>query len=331
MGKSRTRSVGSVQQTCTRAHVARTPRRLFPITNDTGLSLDAGQRRTRPAPPPPLPLRVLLRLDLAQHDAVARLVRRGLGGVQDAFGARGAEALGHAVHPALVVVGAEPVRAADGDHEAAELAGPALAFGLGGGEGVVGLALLVDRGGEVGVGVVGGGDGDVLAEHHAGPREHDEAEVGANGPQGDDDADAVDALAAEDHVARSHAGGSVAWLACDDGVLAGPGADGARLGCRHDFDAGDVVFGAGEAGRVVDGACTGALDAGILPCLMLEENEEPRHGEGGCICGVDDRVENVEPCECHAMKRRLCFDVWREEDGERKGSDRVDIHRQLKG
>ena len=237
------------------------------------------QGRARARPPPPLPLQRARRLRLGQHI---------LGPP---------ELAPHAAHPAIVLVAAEPVAPSDRHHGAAELALPPLAFGLRLAERVL-CEVGGGRSGGVGGGL-GARDGDVLPQHEARVGEHDEAEVEADGPEGDDDAEAIDALRGEDGGAHATVAGCAGW-----GGGRGAGGYGITYACgggADDVDFGDVVLRAREAGRVGDGACAGTggwCFAGVVLC----EDEEPANAEDGGVGDVDEGVEDVEPGEGKAVK-----------------------------
>lgn len=82
------------------------------------------------------------------------------------------------------------------------------------------------------------------AEDEAGVREHDEGEVGAEGPEEDYDCDGLEGFGLEHAVGEG-------WGACC------VGSGGGCWGVSCD-DGGDVLLGVCEAGGVGDGACAGA-------------------------------------------------------------------------
>ncbi len=163
-------------------------------------------------------------------------------------------------------------------------------------------------------------------QDHTGVGEHDDAEVEADGPEGDDDAEAVHRFWLQDRVGYGSA------AAGSRGVGAGGGGgrrgrdDGALL---VDVDVADVVFWVGETGRFVDGAGAGALLARVQARLVLRQHQEPRHPEGGRVGGVDDAVERVEPGQRETVQRRLRADVRRQVGGQSQREQRVDVHGQL--
>lgn len=167
-------------------------------------------------------------------------------------------------------------------------------------------------------------------QHHAGIGEHDDAEVEADGPEGDDDAEAVHRFGLEDRVRYRGAA-----AAAGGGVGAGRGG-GRRGGGDHvtlvvdaDVDVADVVFRVGEAGSFVDGACAGAPVARVPAGVVLRQHQEPRQREGGGVGGVDDAVERVEPRQRETVQRRLGADVRRQVRRQPQRDQRVDVHGEL--
>lgn len=237
------------------------------------------------------------------------------------------ELAAHAAHPLAVLVAAEPVLAANGEHGAAELAGPALPFLAALGEGV--LRELVGRVARVQRVLRGRRHHDVLAEHGAGVGEHDDDEVDADGPQRRDDGDAHDAAALEDGAAEPRGReAAVARRADGHGLLARCQAIGGR---RHHVNLADVVLGVGEAGRVADHLAAGPVAAAARLALVrvLRQDQEPRDAEGGRVGGVDDGVDGVQPGEGKAAQRVLLADIAGQVDGEEEDNDGVDVHGQL--
>lgn len=168
----------------------------------------------------------------------------------------------------------------------------------------------------------------MLTQHHARIREHDEAEVEADRPQGDDDAKAVHALGREDGVAQTAmagcAGRGARRRASYNGVVTSCDGGG------DDVDMRDVVLGGREAGSVGDGAA-GAGGGEVASGLVLGEDDEPGYAEEGGVGEVNGGVDDVEPGEGEAVQGRLRADVGREECGEDEGDARVDVHAQLDG
>jgi len=117
-------------------------------------------------------------------------------------------------------------------------------------------------------GAAGGGD-NVLAKYEAGVGEHDETEVEAERPQGNDEADAVQAFVGQDGGAEGAigAGGSTGRRTNSCHVLArwDGGADGVNL-------------------RLIEHCHRSVVGGGKFACVVLCEYEEPGHSEGG---GVD--------------------------------------------
>lgn len=64
---------------------------------------------------------------------------------------------------------------------------------------------------------------------------------------------------------------------------------------------------------------------------MLRNEHEPRHSENGGICSIHDAIDEVEPGQCKAVERRLFSYVRRQNCGQRKGDEGVDIHGKLEG
>jgi hypothetical protein len=178
---------------------------------------------------------------------------------------------------------------------------------------------------------LGTGGGDVLAQHEACVREHDDAEVEADGPQGDDDAEAVHALGREDGVAQAAVAGCAGW-----GIGGRAGQDTVDVcgGRGDDVDVRDVVVRAREAGCVGDGVA-GCGRAGGGGCgraaVVLREDEEPGYAEEGGVGEVDGGVEDVEPGESEAVEGGLGADVGSQQGGQDEGEAGVDVHAQLDG
>lgn len=160
-------------------------------------------------------------------------------------------------------------------------------------------------------------------------RQYDERKVDPDHQKRADDEDATHALGLGEAVPKAWSwhGGRCARHADRHSTLTCSQTCSGRSG---DFDVGDIVFWASEAGRVVhhcaadSGSCA-ALGVGVV----LTDDEEPGHSESSGVCRVDECVENVEPCQGEALERGLFPDVWREGGSQHEGEERVDVHGNL--
>ena len=298
-------------------------------------NLQTGRRRARAAASPPLafqrPTRLKRTASLRPGGAIPRP-----GSISSL-----PKLAPHALHPADIsssssdhtlliprrTIPTEPIRLRKRNHDPPQPTLPATRLP----ERVLRHGGILGRGG-VAV-TFDGGEGDMASQDHAGIGEHDDAEVEADGPEGDDDAEAVHGFGLEDRVGygsaagAAGAGGGVG--AGGGGGRRGSGGDQARLVVDVDVDVADVVFRVGEAGCFVHGARAGAPVARVPARVVLRQNQEPRHPERGGVGGVDDAVERVEPRQRETVQRRLGADVRRQVGGQPQREEGVDVHGEL--
>lgn len=63
----------------------------------------------------------------------------------------------------------------------------------------------------------------------------------------------------------------------------------------RDVDVRNVEGWGSEPGGVVDSGSTGGVGAiAFGGTVLLGDDEKPRNGKGGSICGVDERIADVE-------------------------------------
>lgn len=143
--------------------------------------------------------------------------------------------------------------------------------------------------------VAGGGCKDIGSYNATRVREHDQAEVDADEPEG-----ANDCQRGQGSGLEHCAGEGDAFLDVGGGHLAGQGA---LVGSRDDFDLGDIVFGVCEAGGVVNGAGTGHCILDFAFVQVLSQDDEPAGAEEAGVGSVDDRVQNEEKREADDLER----------------------------
>ena len=101
--------------------------------------------------------------------------------------------------------------------------------------------------------------------------------------------------------------------------------------CDRDVNVGDVEGWGSEASGIIDGRSAGGIGAiADGSAVLLRNNEKPCNGEGRSICGVDERIANVERCQGEAVEGRLPPDMRGEQGGQDESQERVDVHGQLK-
>lgn len=101
--------------------------------------------------------------------------------------------------------------------------------------------------------------------------------------------------------------------------------------CDCDVNVGDVEGWRSEASSIIDGRSAGGIRAiANNSAVLLRNDEKPCNGEGRSVCGVDERIANVERCQGEAVEGRLSPDMRGKQGGQDECQERVDVHGKLK-
>lgn len=74
----------------------------------------------------------------------------------------------------------------------------------------------------------------------------------------------------------------------------------------RDVNVGNVEGWRSEPSGIIDGGSAGGIEA-IAPgsTVLLRDDKEPSNGKRGSICGIDQRVADVERCQSKAVEGGL--------------------------